>query len=157
MDGGDSAAFSGFFYTRTESSSWSFIYTRPTATNANRWAASRQPVLARAGQNVSCQACAAASSGRSPRRSTRCRKVRPVGSRRGRGARRSAGGGAAQHALPPDALGSALTTSFRRERLCESQLGFIVTGAGEPWAVRPVKWLAETVLLARGPILSLSH
>jgi len=27
-----------FFYTRTESSSWSFIYTHPTATNANRWA-----------------------------------------------------------------------------------------------------------------------
>jgi hypothetical protein len=36
-DGGDSAAFSGFFYTRTESWSWSFIYTRPTATYANRW------------------------------------------------------------------------------------------------------------------------
>ena len=38
VDGGDSAAFSGFFYTRTESWSWSFIYARPTATNANRWA-----------------------------------------------------------------------------------------------------------------------
>ena len=38
VDGGDSAAFSGFFYTRTESCFWSFIYARPTATNANRWA-----------------------------------------------------------------------------------------------------------------------
>jgi hypothetical protein len=36
VDGGDSAAFSGFFYTRTESCSRSFIYSRPTATNANR-------------------------------------------------------------------------------------------------------------------------
>jgi len=39
VDGGDSAAFSGFIYTRTESCSWSFIYTRTTATNANRWVA----------------------------------------------------------------------------------------------------------------------
>ena len=39
VDGGDSAAFSGFIYTRTESWSWSFIYARPTATNASRWAA----------------------------------------------------------------------------------------------------------------------
>lgn len=39
MDGGDSAAFLSIFYARTESCSWSFIYTRPTATNANRWAA----------------------------------------------------------------------------------------------------------------------
>ncbi len=37
VDGGDSAAFSGFFYTQTESCSWSFIHARPTATNANRW------------------------------------------------------------------------------------------------------------------------
>ncbi len=39
LDGWDSAAFSGFFYTRTESCSWSFIYARPPASNANRWAA----------------------------------------------------------------------------------------------------------------------
>jgi hypothetical protein len=39
VDGGDSAAFSGFIYTRTESWSWSFICARPTATNANRWLA----------------------------------------------------------------------------------------------------------------------
>ena len=36
VDGGDSAAFSGFIYTRTESWFWSFISPRPTATNANR-------------------------------------------------------------------------------------------------------------------------
>jgi len=38
VDGRDSAAFSGFFYTRTESCSWSFIYARPTAANANHYA-----------------------------------------------------------------------------------------------------------------------
>ncbi|MFN8382861.1 MAG: hypothetical protein U0V02_13010 [Anaerolineales bacterium] len=36
LDGWDSAAFSGFIYTRTESCSQSFIYTRPPASNANR-------------------------------------------------------------------------------------------------------------------------
>ena len=34
--------FRAFFYTRTESCSWSFIYARPTATNANRWLASQR-------------------------------------------------------------------------------------------------------------------
>ena len=33
LDGGDSAAFSGFFYTRTESCSWSFILTNNKATS----------------------------------------------------------------------------------------------------------------------------
>jgi hypothetical protein len=37
VDGGDSAAFSGFIYTRTESWSWSFIYARPSAGNASRY------------------------------------------------------------------------------------------------------------------------
>jgi hypothetical protein len=37
-DGGDSAAFSGFFHAQAESCSWSFIYARPTAANANRYA-----------------------------------------------------------------------------------------------------------------------
>ena len=37
MDGGDSAAFSGFFYTRTESCSWSFIYAHPTVACEDRW------------------------------------------------------------------------------------------------------------------------
>jgi hypothetical protein len=37
-DGGDSAAFSGFFYTQAESCSRSFIHARPTAANAHRWA-----------------------------------------------------------------------------------------------------------------------
>ncbi len=39
LDGWDSAAFSGFIYTRTESCSQSFIHARPPASNANRWAA----------------------------------------------------------------------------------------------------------------------
>ena len=43
LDGWDSAAFSGFFYTRTESCSWSFIYARPPASNANRWAFQEHP------------------------------------------------------------------------------------------------------------------
>jgi hypothetical protein len=39
--GGDSAAFSGFFYAQAESCSRSLIYARPTATaKTNRWAAS---------------------------------------------------------------------------------------------------------------------
>jgi len=38
LDGWDSAAFSGFFYTRTESCSRSFISARPPASNASRWA-----------------------------------------------------------------------------------------------------------------------
>ena len=37
LDGWDSAAFSGFFYTRTESCSRSFVHARPPASNANRW------------------------------------------------------------------------------------------------------------------------
>jgi len=36
LDGWDSAPFSGFFYTRTESCFRSFIYARPPASNANR-------------------------------------------------------------------------------------------------------------------------
>ena len=36
LDAGDSAAFSSIFLARTESCFWSFIYARPTATNANR-------------------------------------------------------------------------------------------------------------------------
>jgi len=36
-----SAAFSGFIYTRTESCSRNFIYTRPPASNANRWLAGK--------------------------------------------------------------------------------------------------------------------
>jgi len=36
LDGWDSAAFSGFFYTQAESCSWSFIHARPPASNANR-------------------------------------------------------------------------------------------------------------------------
>ena len=39
LDGWDSAPFSGFFYTRAESCSQSFVHTRPPASNANRWAA----------------------------------------------------------------------------------------------------------------------
>jgi len=38
-DGGDSAAFSGFFHAQAESCSRSFISARPTAANANRWVA----------------------------------------------------------------------------------------------------------------------
>jgi hypothetical protein len=40
-DGGDSAAFSGFFYAPAESCSRSFVHAHPTAANANRWAAHR--------------------------------------------------------------------------------------------------------------------
>ena len=36
LDGWDSAPFSGFIYTRTESCSRSFIYARPPASNASR-------------------------------------------------------------------------------------------------------------------------
>jgi len=36
LDGWDSAPSSGFFYTRTESRSRSFIYALPPASNANR-------------------------------------------------------------------------------------------------------------------------
>jgi len=39
LDGWDSAAFSGFFYTQAESCSHSFIHARPPASNAHRWAA----------------------------------------------------------------------------------------------------------------------
>jgi hypothetical protein len=41
-DGGDSAAFSGFFYAQAESCSRSFIHARPTAANANRWVAAQK-------------------------------------------------------------------------------------------------------------------
>ena len=42
LDGWDSAPFSGFIYTRTESCSRSFIHARPPASNASRWAPARQ-------------------------------------------------------------------------------------------------------------------
>ena len=45
LDGWDSAPFSGFFYTRTESCSRSFIHARPPASNANRWAPGHKTIL----------------------------------------------------------------------------------------------------------------
>ena len=44
LDGWDSAAFSGFIYARTESCSQSFIYARPPASNANRWAVNEKKI-----------------------------------------------------------------------------------------------------------------
>jgi len=38
LTGGILRHFRAFFYARTESCSWSFIHTRPPASNANRWA-----------------------------------------------------------------------------------------------------------------------
>jgi hypothetical protein len=38
LTGGILRHFRAFFYTRTESCSWSFAYARPPASNANRWA-----------------------------------------------------------------------------------------------------------------------
>jgi hypothetical protein len=46
-DGGDSAAFSGFFHAQAESCSRSFISARPTAANANRWAAQPYHIYSR--------------------------------------------------------------------------------------------------------------
>jgi hypothetical protein len=44
LDGWDSVAFSGFIYTQAESCSRSFIYVRPPASNANRWADASLPL-----------------------------------------------------------------------------------------------------------------